>query len=95
MPREPKPPESPPTPPPSKKARSADYSRPPPPPPFRYGPPEKTNWVKVFLFLVFIILGIGAIVWMIESNPRMYALKCQTYNGAGLWSAFGRCQEEQ
>jgi len=87
--------ESPPAPPPSEKAPSADYSRPSPPPPFRYGKPEKTNWLRVFLLTAFIIFGVSAIVWMIATNKRMPSLTCQAYTGSGLWSAFGRCQEEQ
>jgi hypothetical protein len=61
------------------------------PPPFQFGPPEKTNWIKILLFVAFVVVGISAIVVMVESSPPMPHLTCRSYTGAGLWSAFGRC----
>jgi hypothetical protein len=64
------------------------------PPPFHWGPPQKTNWIKILLFVTFIVIGIAAIVVMYEASPRMPELICRDYNGSGLWNAFGRCKTE-
>jgi len=64
------------------------------PPPFHWGPPEKTNWIRILLFVAFVVVGLSVIVVMVEGSPPLPHLSCKGYNGSGLWSSFGRCKAD-
>jgi hypothetical protein len=65
------------------------------PAPFRFGPPEKTNWMGIVLFSVFVLAALAGIGWMIMSNPNQRKLVCNVAFGvAPSLNAFGRCTEE-
>jgi hypothetical protein len=61
---------------------------------FHYGPPEKTNWIKILLFLTFVIIGICGIVWMITNASSEKSLVCRSDAPHSLLS-FGTCVEQQ
>lgn len=52
-------------------------------------PPEKRDWRMVAVFCVLLAIGVGAIVWMVQSAPRQKQLICDS--GPGALNAFGRC----
>ncbi len=58
-----------------------------------YGKPEKANWVVVFTFWLFIVVALGAIIWMVASSPGEKHLTCRQGVATSI-IGFGNCTEE-
>lgn len=61
--------------------------------PLKFGKEEKSNPWKVAAIWVFVLIAIGAIIWMIATNSRQPELVCNTGAHPSLIS-FGSCSEQ-
>ena len=68
-------------------------SAPPSKPKPKFGEPEKPDPRLTVLKWSFVVLVVGAIIWMIASNPKQRELVCHTGGGTSL-TGFGTCEEQ-